>query len=81
MTKGKALLGVLAGVAAGAALGVLFAPDKGKNTREKISKAGDDLSDMINDKIDKKFDQVMDVILSKTGKAKPTQDSEGSNKV
>jgi gas vesicle protein len=32
MSKGKVILGVLAGVAVGAMLGVLFAPDKGWNT-------------------------------------------------
>jgi gas vesicle protein len=62
MTKGKAILGVLAGVAAGAALGILFAPDKGANTRKTISKKGEDLADAINDKIESKFDELLDSI-------------------
>jgi gas vesicle protein len=45
MSSGKVLLGVLAGVAVGAALGVLFAPDKGWNTRKRISKKAEDLED------------------------------------
>ncbi|MFZ6014344.1 MAG: YtxH domain-containing protein, partial [Bacteroidota bacterium] len=45
MNNGKAVLAVVAGVAAGVALGMLFAPDKGSDTRKKISKKGEDLAD------------------------------------
>jgi gas vesicle protein len=42
MSAGKVLLGLLAGVAAGATLGILFAPEKGAVTRKRIAKKGDD---------------------------------------
>ncbi len=38
MSRGsKSLIAFLAGVAAGTAIGILYAPDKGKNTRDKLS--------------------------------------------
>lgn len=43
MKSGKIILGVLAGLAAGAALGILFAPDKGEKTRKKIAGRAKDL--------------------------------------
>jgi gas vesicle protein len=49
MSTGKVLIGVLAGVAAGALLGVLFAPDKGCETRRKVAKYGKDLTDDLNE--------------------------------
>jgi gas vesicle protein len=41
---GKVVMGVLAGMAVGALLGVLFAPDKGSETRKKMAEKGVTLS-------------------------------------
>lgn len=41
MKAGKILLGVITGVAAGAAAGLLFAPKKGADTRRRISETSD----------------------------------------
>ena len=35
--NGNTVLGILAGTAIGAVMGILFAPDKGSNTRQRIS--------------------------------------------
>ena len=36
------------GIAAGAILGILYAPDKGSVTRRKLSRIGEDLKDRFN---------------------------------
>ena len=46
----KVLIGLLAGLAAGAALGLLFAPEKGTETRDRLSQSLKDLGDSIKDK-------------------------------
>ena len=46
----KVLVGLLVGLAAGAALGLLFAPEKGSDTRDKLSESLKDLGDSIKDK-------------------------------
>lgn len=66
MSKGKVFLGVLAGVAIGAALGVLFAPDKGWNTRKRISKKAEHLTEDLRDK----FEEFIDSISTKVDEAK-----------
>lgn len=53
MSTQKTILGFLGGLAAGAALGILFAPQAGKKTRKDLMRrAGrtkDDLSDLIEE--------------------------------
>lgn len=51
------------GFAAGVLLGVLFAPDKGSETRERIARRGRDLKDKFNDFVDSigsKFEKMTD---------------------
>jgi len=66
MSKGKVLLGLLTGVAVGAALGILFAPDKGWNTRKRISKKAEDLTNDLREK----FDEFIDMVSVKVDEAK-----------
>jgi gas vesicle protein len=77
MSAGKVLLGVLAGVAVGATLGILFAPDKGSSTRKKISNKSDEYADELENKFDdfiegvtKKFEAVKEDAVRMAKKAK-----------
>lgn len=60
MSAGKVLLGLLAGVAAGATLGILFAPEKGAVTRKRIAKKGDDYVE----ELESKFNDLVEGINS-----------------
>lgn len=80
MNPGKALVGVFAGIAAGAVLGVLFAPEKGSYTRQNLVKRGDDLAHALNHKIDEKFDELMNAITGKMKKDKSRNDEVPSKK-
>jgi gas vesicle protein len=50
--SGKILAAAAAGIAAGAVLGILFAPDKGTETRKKITDQGKKIAGGVKDKLD-----------------------------
>jgi len=50
MNSGKIITAFVIGAAVGAALGILFAPDKGSETRKKINEEGKKMSDAIKNK-------------------------------
>jgi gas vesicle protein len=64
MNSGKVVLGMLAGVAIGATLGILFAPAKGTETRKKILRKGEDTIDEINDKFEELLNSITEKIDS-----------------
>lgn len=81
--SGKVVAALLAGLAAGAVLGVLFAPEKGTETREKINDSLADLGDALKERAEEQFDQLNDfkekilaVVKSKISKAEGFADDE-----
>ncbi|NTW44526.1 MAG: YtxH domain-containing protein [Anaerolineaceae bacterium] len=66
MSSGKVILSLLAGVAAGALLGILFAPEKGSVTRKKMSKKAEEFGDGLKEK----FNEFVDDISEKFGEVR-----------
>jgi len=63
MSKGNVLLGIVSGLAVGALLGVLFAPAKGSETRQKLSDKGADLAENLKSKFDEFIDDLTGVSI------------------
>ena len=80
MDSGKVFLGLLAGLAAGAVLGILFAPEKGSVTRKKISEKGDEYAENLKEKfselvdnLSKKIEEILET--HKEEEQKPVSES------
>ncbi len=54
----KVVAALLAGLAAGAALGILFAPEKGSETREKVNESLKDLGEAIKERSSEQLNNV-----------------------
>ena len=83
MSTEKVILGVLAGAAAGAVLGILFAPDKGADTRKKIYRKGEEEVDALKEKLNEfaevvgqKFEKVKEDVTEFVEAAKQKVEAE-----
>lgn len=81
--NGKVAVALLAGLAAGAVLGLLFAPEKGSETRDRVNESLADLGDAIRERAEEQFDQLQDLkeklvaaVKTKVGKAESAIDDE-----
>jgi gas vesicle protein len=87
-TTSKVALGVLAGLATGAIVGILFAPDKGSETRKKIAGRSRDLVNGVKESFNELKEAVTDQLesagnlvseLSEQVTTKPELKKEGNN--
>lgn len=58
MKANKVILGVIGGLATGAILGILFAPQSGKKTRRKIKDKSRELKDNMKEDFDKLIQKI-----------------------
>jgi gas vesicle protein len=82
MNSGKIIVGVLASLAAGAAIGILYNTDKGKATRKKISNKKNEYSNDLEEKfhslvtaVTGKYDEISNQVksIAKSGVEKTDQ--------
>lgn len=60
-SSGKVLTALITGLAAGTVLGILFAPEKGSETRDKLNDSLADLSDALKERAEEQLDQLSEL--------------------
>lgn len=65
-STGNFIVGLLSGAAIGAAIGILFAPDKGEATRERLTKG----AEVLKEDLDDRFDDLKDYVNESLGDMK-----------
>jgi gas vesicle protein len=78
--NGNSILAILAGTAIGVGLGILFAPDKGSKTREKIKEGFDDLKREAKTKWDALEEDTKEKFSKTKEELKETVEGEDSQK-
>lgn len=68
-TLGKIAIAVAAGTLVGGVLGILFAPDKGTETRKKIVEGGKKMTDTVKKRIDENLVKINRIKTNMTEKA------------
>ena len=74
MSTNNQLLNFVGGIALGAALGILLAPDSGAVTRKKLIKKSNQLTDDLSEKI-AEFSQLLNSFVAKTSEAPIIEDA------
>ncbi len=78
MSKVNVVIGAMAGIAVGALLGVLFAPDKGPETRKKITKKSKDASDSLKNKFNEFVDNISEHFVKAKTEASVEEEAEAN---